>query len=68
MFNLQDKKLATTQDSQALQNSDESSIVSIGCYVWVLSTRLSANRDCLLKLYAPMLGKSARTVSREFYL
>ena len=46
----------------------KSNIVSIGCYVWLLSTRLSANRDCLLKLYAHMLGKSARTVSRKFYL
>jgi len=46
----------------------KSNIVSIGCYVWLLSTRLPANRDYLLKLYTPMLGKSARTVSREFYL
>jgi len=46
----------------------KSNIVSIGCYVCLLSTRLPANRDCLLKLYTPMLGKSARTVSREFYL
>ena len=46
----------------------KSNIVSTGCYVWLLSTRLPANRDCLLKLYTPMLGKSARTVSCEFYL
>ena len=46
----------------------KSNIVSIGCCVWLLSTRLPANRDCLLKLYTPTLGKSARTVSREFYL
>ena len=46
----------------------KSNIVSIGCYVWLLSTRLPASRDCLLKLYTPMLGKSSRTVSREFYL
>jgi len=35
-------------------------------YVWLLPTRLLANRDCLLKLYK--LVKSARTVSREFDL
>jgi len=46
----------------------KSNIVSIGCYVWLLSTRLPAKRDCLLKLYTPMLGKSARTVSCVFYL
>jgi len=42
----------------------KSNILNIGCYVWLLPTRLLANTDCLLKLY--MLVKSARTVSREF--
>jgi len=46
-----DKKLATTQHRQTLQSSDESNVVSIGCYVWVLPTTLPANRDCLLKPY-----------------
>ena len=45
----------------------KSNIVSVGCYVWLLSTRLPANRDCWLKLYMPVLGKSAGTVSHEFY-
>jgi len=40
----------------------KSNIVSFGCYVWLLPTRLPPNRDCLLKLY--MLVKSAGTVSR----
>jgi len=59
------KNLATTQDRQTLQNSDEKQ----DCQFWILRlvvlTRFPANRDCLLKLY--MLGKSARTVSRELY-
>jgi len=42
----------------------KSNIVSIGCYVWLLPTRLPANRDCLLKFYMEI--KSAKTVSREF--
>jgi len=29
----------------------KSNNVSIGCYVWLLPTRMLANRDCLLKLY-----------------
>jgi len=46
-----DKKLAMTQDSQTLRNSDENNIVSIGCYICLLPTcRLSA-MNCLLKLY-----------------
>jgi len=60
-----DKKLATTQDRQTLQNSDENRY----CQHWILRlvvfTRFRANRDCLMKLC--MLVKSARTVSREFY-
>jgi len=44
----------------------KSNILSVGCYVWLLPTRLLANTDCLFKLY--MLVKSARTVSREFYM
>jgi len=32
MFNLPDKKLATTQDSQALQNSEEKQY----CQCWML--------------------------------
>jgi len=32
MFNLPDKKLATTQDSQALQNSDKNHY----CQYWML--------------------------------
>jgi len=36
--------------------------------VVLLPTRLPANRDSLLKLYTPVLVKSARRVSREFYL
>ena len=43
----------------------KSNIVSIGSYVWLFLLDL-AQTDCLLKLY--MLVKSARTVSREFYL
>jgi len=56
------KKLATTQDRQILQNSDENQ----DCQFWILRlvvfTRFPANRDCLLKLY--MLVKSARSFSR----
>ena len=29
----------------------KSNIVGIGCYVWLLPTRLPGNRDCLFKLY-----------------
>jgi len=60
-----DKKLATTQDRQTVQNSDEKQY----CQYWILGlvvfTGFPAKRDCLLKLY--MLVKSARTVSRELY-
>ena len=59
------KKLATTQDHQILQNSDEKQ----DCQFWILRlvvfTRFPANRDCLLKL--DMLVKSRRTVSRELH-
>jgi len=61
-----DKKLATTQDRQTLQNSDEKQY----CQYWIprlaVFTRFPANRDCLLKVR--MLVNSARTVSRELYL
>jgi len=44
-------KLATTEDRQTLQNSDEKQ----DCQYWiprlVVFTRFPANRDCLLKLY-----------------
>jgi len=60
-----EKKLATTQDRQTLQNFDEKQY----CKYWILRlvvcTRFRANRVCLLKLY--MLVKSARTVSHELY-
>ena len=67
MFNLPDKKLATTQDSQALKNWWKAILsvldATFGCY------QLDCPQtDCLLKLYTPMLGKLTRTVSREFYL
>ena len=46
-----DKKLATTQDRQTLQNYDEKQY----CQYWILRlvvfTRFRANRVCLLKLY-----------------
>jgi len=42
----------------------KSSIVSIGCYVWLLPTAFPTNSDCLLKLY--MLVKSGRTVFVSF--
>ena len=38
-----DKKLATTQDRQTLQNSG----VSIGCYVWLLPTRNGLGKESL---------------------
>ena len=60
-----DKKLATMQYSQTLQNSDEKQY----CQYWILRlvvfTRFCENRDCLLKLY--MSVKSARTISCELY-
>ena len=64
MFNFPlTKNLATTQDRQILQNSDEKQ----DCQFWILRlvvfTRFPENRDCLLKIY--MLVKSARTVSHE---
>ena len=59
------KKLATTQDRQILQNSDEKQDCQFCILRLVVFTRFPANRDCLLKLY--MLVKSARTVSRELH-
>jgi len=55
-----DKELETTQDRQ--KAPIESKIVSIRSYVWLF---LLDFRDSLLKLF--MLGKWARTVSRELY-
>jgi len=53
-----DEKLATTQDRQTLQNSDEKQY----CQYWILRlvvfTRFRSNRDCLLKLC--MLVKQSR--------
>jgi len=58
-----EKKLATTQDRQTLQNSDEKQY----CQYWILRLVVFlldlAQIDCLLKLY--MLVKSAWTVSSE---
>jgi len=55
-----EKKLATTQDRQTPQNSNEKK----SCQYWMLRlvvfTRFPANSAC-------WVGKSARTVSREFY-
>jgi len=66
MFNFPlTKKLATTQDRQILQNSDEKQDCQFCILRLVVFTRFPANRDCLLKLY--MLVKSARTVSRELH-
>jgi len=59
------KKLATTQDHQILQNSDEKHDCQFWSRRFVVFTRFPANRDCLLKLY--VLVKSARTGSRELY-
>jgi len=42
----------------------KNNIARIGCYVWLLQTRLPAKRDCLLEAW--LLLKSAETVSREF--
>jgi len=59
-----DKKVATTQDRQTLQNSDEKQY----CQYWILHlvvfTRFRANRDCLLKLC--MLAKSAKSFLVSF--
>jgi len=52
------KELATTQDRQILQNSDEKQ----DCQFWILRlfvfARFPANRDCLLKLYMLVSGES----------
>jgi len=61
-----DKKLATTQDRQTLQNSDEKQYCQYSILRLVVFTRFRANRDCLLKLLY-MLVKSAGTVSCELY-
>jgi len=58
-----DKKLATTQGRQILQNSDEKQDWQYWILRLVVFNRFLADRDGLLKLYT--LVKSARTVSRE---
>jgi len=60
-----DKNLATMQDRQALQTSDEKQYCQYRILRLVVFTRFPANRNCLVKLY--MLFRSARTVSRELY-
>jgi len=60
-----DKKLATTQDRQTRQNSDEKQYSQYWILRLVVFTRFSENKDCLLNLYT--LVKSGRKVSREFY-
>ena len=65
MFNLPDKNSQQRKTVRHCRTPRKSNVVSIGCYVWLLSTRLHANRDCLLNLYMAMLGKSARTASRK---
>ena len=45
------KKLATTQDRQILQSSDEKQDCQFCILRLVVFTRFPANRDCLLKLY-----------------
>jgi len=65
MFTFPDKKLATTQDSQTLQNSDVEQYSQYWMLRLVVFTKFRANGDCLLKLC--MLLKSARTISRELY-
>jgi len=67
-LDIQSSRQKARNNARHCRTPTKSNIVSIGCYVWLLSTRLPANRECLLKPYTPMLGKSARTVSREFYL
>jgi len=67
MFNLPDKA-RNNATPRHCKMPTKSNIVSIFCYVWLLPTRLPANRNGWLKLYMPMLVKSARTVSREFDL
>jgi len=58
-------KLATTQDRQRLQNSDEKQYWQYWILCLVVFTRFRANRDCLLEFC--MLVKSAKRVSREIY-
>jgi len=67
-LDIQSSREKARKTARRCRTPTKSNIVSIGCYVWLLSTRLPANRDCLLKLYTPMLRKSARIVTREFYL
>jgi len=67
MFNLPlTKNLQQRKTARHCRTRMKCNIVRIGCYVWLLPTRLPTKRDCLLKVC--MLVKSARTVSRGFYL
>jgi len=50
MFNLRLTK-SSQKRKTARHCRMKSTIVSIGCYVWLLPTRLLANGDCLLNLY-----------------
>jgi len=45
------EKLATTQDHQTLQNSDDKQYLQYWILRLVVFTRFPANRDCLLKFY-----------------
>ena len=47
---LQTKSSQQRKAARHCRTPTKSNIVSIGCYVWLLSTRLPTNRDCLLKL------------------
>jgi len=52
MFNIPlTKSLQQRKTARHCRTPMKSNIVSIGCYDWLLATRLTANRDCLLKLY-----------------
>jgi len=67
MFNLPlTKSSQQRKTARHCKTSMKSNIVSIGCYICLLPTRLPGNRDCLLKICNSV--KSARTVSREFYM
>jgi len=48
MFNLPDKCSQQRKAARYCRIPTKSNIVSSGCYVWLLSTRLPANRDFLL--------------------
>jgi len=64
--NFHRQKLATTQDRQALKNSDERPYCQSCILRLVVFTRFPANTAWLLKL--DMSIKSARTVSQRVYI